>query len=75
MLLLFANILVCGSGLNASYDYSALLGKLRWGTEAQAESIKYPVGNGVCDYRHLYAIYYEDIFESQGKLSNAYGFK
>lgn len=65
-----ANILVCGSGLNASYDYSALFGKLHWGTEAQAEFIKYPVGNGVCDYRHFYAIYYEDIFESQGNLSN-----
>lgn len=70
-----SDILVVGSGLNAQYDYSELFGKLHWGTEAQAEFSKYPIGNSVCNYRHLYAIYYEDIFESQGKLKNSYGFK
>lgn len=70
-----SKILVCGSGVNASYDYSELFGKLRWGTEAQTDFSKYPIGNGVCNYRHLYAIYYEDIFESQGKITNSFGFK
>ncbi|WP_448778786.1 RagB/SusD family nutrient uptake outer membrane protein [Bacteroides congonensis] len=70
-----SKILVCGSGLYASYNYSDLFGKLRWGADAETDFIKYPIGNGVCNYRHIYAIYYEDIFESQGRLSNSYGFK
>ncbi len=67
-------ILVIGTGLNASYDYSDLYGELRWGNEVQTEMTKYPLGNGVCNYRHLFAIYYEDVFESQGMISNSYGF-
>ena len=55
-----ARILVCGTGLNASYDYSNLFGRLNWGGEAEAEFRKYSVGNGVCNYRHVFAIYYED---------------
>lgn len=70
-----AKILVVGSGLNATYDYSGLFGRLHWGTEAQTEFNKLEVGNKVCNYRHVFAIYYEDIFESQGKLVNSFGFK
>ena len=60
-----ARILVCGTGLNASYDYSNLFGRLNWGGEAEAEFRKYSVGNGVCNYRHVFAIYYEDVNKTQ----------
>ena len=70
-----AKILVCGTGLNASYDYSELFGKLNWGGEAEAEFRKYSVGNGVCNYRHVFAIYYEDVNKTQGYVSNSYGYK
>ncbi len=70
-----ARILVCGTGLNASYDYSNLFGRLNWGGEAEAEFRKYSVGNGVCNYRHVFAIYYEDVNKTQGYVSNSYGYK
>ena len=61
-----ARILVCGTGLNASYDYSNLFGRLNWGGEAEAEFRK---------YRHVFAIYYEDVNKTQGYVSNSYGYK
>ena len=69
-----ARILVCGTGLNASYGYSNLFGRLNWGGEAEAEFRKYSVGNGVCNYRHVFAIYYEDVNKTQGYVSNSYGY-
>ena len=68
-------ILVVGTGLNASYDYSELFSKLYWGSAAQAEFAKYSVGNKTCNYRHIFSIDYESVFESQGWLSNSYGFR
>lgn len=69
-------ILVCASGLRANYDYSELLGKLQWGTQIQNKmnTTINAIGNGVCNYRHFYSIYYEDIYESDGKLVNSYGY-
>ncbi|WP_269225732.1 RagB/SusD family nutrient uptake outer membrane protein [Flavobacterium eburneipallidum] len=66
--------LLAGSGLNVAYDYSSLLGTMSNGTEIQASLAQYTKGNGTCNYRHFFAIYYEDIFESKGQISNSYGF-
>ena len=54
-----AKVLACASGLRSSYDYSALLGGLQWGTEIQnyISTTINKLGNGVCNYRHLYPIY------------------
>lgn len=68
-------VLACASGLRASYDYSELLGTLRLGTEIQTKlSQLNQVGNGVCNYRHLFSIYYDDIYKSNGFLQNSYGY-
>ena len=69
-------VLACASGLRASYDYSNLLGKLKWGTQIQERmnTTINKIGNGVCNYRHFFTIYYEDIYESNGYLSNSYGY-
>lgn len=71
-----AKVLACASGLRSSYDYSALLGELQWGNEIQSyiTTTINKLGNGVCNYRHLYPIYYEDIVKSNGFLSNSYGY-
>lgn len=66
--------LLAGSGLNVAYDYSSLLGTMSNGTEIQTSLAQYAKGNGTCNYRHFFAIYYEDIFESKGQISNSYGF-
>lgn len=74
----YCKILIAGSGLRASYDYSSLFGKLKYGSEVQNKYENYKVGatggNGVCNYRHLYSIYYEDITKAKGYLSNSYGY-
>ncbi|MDR2914268.1 MAG: RagB/SusD family nutrient uptake outer membrane protein [Tannerella sp.] len=67
-------VLITASGLRASYDYNGLLSKLKYGDKIGSSYITYTTGNGVCNYRHLYAIYYEDIYESNGYLTNSYGF-
>ncbi len=67
-------VLITASGLRASYDYSDLLSKLKYGDQIGQSFMSYTTGNGVCNYRHLYAIYYEDIYESNGYLVNSYGF-
>jgi hypothetical protein len=67
-------VLICASGLRSSYNYSSLFSKLKYGDKISAAYANYNTGNKTCNYRHLYAIYYEDIYESDGYLSNSYGF-
>ncbi len=69
-----AMILVMASGINPSYDYSSLLGKMQNGTEIDNILRSYPIGNNTCYYRHHFAIYYEDIYQSKGKLVNSYNY-
>lgn len=66
--------LLAGTGLNPSYDYSGLLGQMTNGDEIQSVLAQYSMGNGVCYYRHPFAIYYEDVYESKGKLENSFGY-
>jgi hypothetical protein len=67
-------VLLAASGLRTSYNYDALFAKLKYGDKIKESYVTYTTGNGVCNYRHLYAIYYEDIYESNGYLTNSYGF-
>ena len=67
-------VLVCASGLRKSYDYSQLLSTLKYGSLIQDRLNGYKIGNGVCNYRHLFSIYYDDIYKSKGYLSNSYGY-
>ncbi len=67
-------ILVMATGINPHYDYSELLGKMKHGDEIGNYLKQYPIGNNTCYYRHLYAIYSTDIYQSQGKLQNSYGY-
>jgi hypothetical protein len=67
-------ILLCASGLRASYNYDNLFSRLKYGEQIKEKYIRKTTGNGVCNYRHLYSIYYEDIYESKGYLTNSYGF-
>lgn len=58
-----AKVCACASGLRASYDYTGLLQELQWGAQIQDYILKNisQMGNGKCNYRHLYPIYYEDV--------------
>jgi hypothetical protein len=67
-------VLLAGSGLRSSYNYDALFARLKWGTQIRDAWRLFTTGNEVCNYRHLYSIYYEDIYESNGYLTNSYGF-
>lgn len=67
-------ILLCATGLRARYDYTPLLGQLQYGTQIQEKLQTYTMGNGVCNYRHLFSIYYDDIYKSNGYLKNSYGY-
>lgn len=66
--------LLAGSGLNATYDYSSLLSQMSNGAEIQVSLATYNKGNRTCNYRHFFAIYYEDVYESKGLINNSYGF-
>lgn len=66
--------LLAGTGLYPSYDYSTFLSTLTNGAEIQAALASYTMGNGKCYYRYPYAIFYEDIYESRGYLTNSYGY-
>lgn len=66
--------LLAGTGLNQSYDYSGFLSSLTYGSEIASSLSQYRMGNGVCNYRHPFPIYYEDIYESRGHLTNAFGY-
>ncbi|MFL1010975.1 RagB/SusD family nutrient uptake outer membrane protein [Flavisericum labens] len=67
-------ILLAATGINKDYDYTSFLSTMSNGAEIQANMAQYPKGNGNCNYRHMFSIYYEDIFESQGELENSYGY-
>lgn len=67
-------ILVAATGLNASYDYSTLLAKMKYGAEVSDILKQYPIGNGICNFRHPFAIYEADIYQSKGYLTNSYGY-
>ena len=67
-------ILVCATGLRSSYNYAPLLAQLRFGDKIQAKLNLMTMGNGVCNYRHLFTIYYDDIYKSKGYLQNSYGY-
>ena len=69
-------VLACASGLRAEYDYNELIGTLRWSSQIQTWILQniHQLGNGECNYRHLYPIYYEDVYKSDGYLSNSYGY-
>ncbi|MDR7370297.1 RagB/SusD family nutrient uptake outer membrane protein [Flavobacterium aquidurense] len=67
-------ILLAGTGINKSYDYSSFLSSLKNGGEIQSNLVQYTMGNKSCNYRHYFAIYYEDLFESKGKLTNSFGY-
>jgi hypothetical protein len=67
-------ILLYASGLRASYNYDELFSKLKYGDLIKKKFITMTAGNGVCNYRHLYPIYYDDIYKSKGYLENSYGY-
>lgn len=67
-------VLLNSTGLRSSYDYSSFCSNLAWGDDVMASFVTYKAGNGKCNYRHFYAIKYEDLTESHGYLSNAYGY-
>ena len=67
-------ILVTGTGLYPSYDYSSFLGNMTYGSEIQDALAQYPMGNGGLYYRYPYAVYYEDIYESKGAIESSYGY-
>jgi hypothetical protein len=66
--------LLAGTGLYPSYDYSSFLSGLENGSEISSTLVQYSMGNGECYYRHPFAIYYEDIYESKDNLQNSYGY-
>ncbi len=68
------SIIVSATGLNASYNYSGLTGKMQYGSEIQDLLKQHSLGNGMCNYRHVYAIFYEDVYRSKGAFENSYGF-
>ena len=67
-------VLLNATGLRARYDYSSFYPNLAWGSEVESSFLTIKAGNGKCNYRHFFAIKYEDLTESHGYLSNAYGY-
>lgn len=67
-------ILLNSTGLRAQYDYSSFYPQLTFGNDVEATFITKRAGNGKCNYRHIFAIKYEDLTESHGYLSNSYGY-
>lgn len=67
-------VLLAGTGLMASYDYSSFLSTLTHGSEIEVLLKQYKMGNGVCNYRYPFPIYVDDISESRGYLENSYGY-
>lgn len=66
--------LLAGTGLYPTYDYSSFVGSLTNGSEIMPVLNQYSMGNKTCYYRHPFAIYYEDIYESKNNLQNSYGY-
>ena len=69
-----ATVLTACTGLSVSYDYSDLLSRLTYGDEIAALLADREMGNGTCNYRHVFAIYYEDIYKAQYAYTNSYGY-
>ncbi|APA00313.1 RagB/SusD family nutrient uptake outer membrane protein [Flavobacterium commune] len=67
-------VLLAATGINKAYDYSSFLSSMTNGGEIQANLAQYTMGNKNCNYRQYFAIYYEDVFESKGFLTNSYGY-
>jgi len=67
-------ILTASTGLNASYDYSSFVQQMDSTNAIQNGLNQYKLGNGVCNYRHEFAIYYTEIQNSKGALKNSYGY-
>lgn len=71
----FVKILKMGSGLMATYDYEALYNKLTtYGSALRTRMATERIGNGVCNFRCLFPIYSEDVYETKGTVSNSYGY-
>lgn len=67
-------ILTEAAGLDASYDYSQFTSQLDSVTAIDNSLKMYTLGNGVCNYRHPYAIYYTELQNSKDALVNSYGY-
>jgi len=67
-------VLTAATGLYPSYNYASFIGTLTYGSEIQAALANYPMGNGSVYYRYPYAVYYQDIYESKGAITNTYGY-
>lgn len=70
----YVKVLKLGSGLMSTYDYSELYGTLKYGEYLRNRMATEKMGNGKCNYRHLFAIYNEDVYESKGLVTNSYGY-
>ena len=69
-----AMVLTACTGINASYDYSDFLSTLTYGSEIAELLADREMGNGTCNHRHVFAIYYEDIYKANYAYTNAYGY-
>jgi hypothetical protein len=67
-------ILVSSSGLNASYNYSDFLQEMDSTNAIQSGLNVYSLGNGVCNYRHPFAIQYTEIQNANGAFQNSFGY-
>ncbi|HEY4785613.1 MAG TPA: RagB/SusD family nutrient uptake outer membrane protein, partial [Bacteroidales bacterium] len=67
-------ILTEAAGLDASYDYSGFTAQLDSVSGINAKLKTFTLGNGVCNYRHPYAIYYTELQNSNNALVNSYGY-
>ncbi len=67
-------ILIASTGLNVSYDYSALIASMDSATVISDMMKDYPIGNGVCNNRHPFSIYNKNITDSRSMLKNSYGY-
>ncbi len=69
-----AKLLVASTGLNATYNYSAIISQMDSASVIQREVNQYTMGNKICNNRHPFAIFYKDISDSQGAIRNSYGY-
>ena len=67
-------VLLAATGLSKEYDYSGFLSRMSNGGEIATSLSTYSMGNRTCNYRSFYAVYYQDVYESKGAISNSYGF-
>ena len=67
-------ILIASTGLNASYDYSALVSQMDSAVSIQKMLNQYNMGNQICNNRHPFSIYSKSITDSRGAITNSYGY-